>query len=199
MSDETNFFRNDLPSFNDDEGSVALINSEGKLVDYFSYSDQYHSRLLKDEEGVSLERISFTLNTNEPSNWKSANASVGFATPGYLNSNSRPESAINENAVQVEPQVFSPNRPGQDFSKINYRFEQSGLVANVKILDQQGRLIKTIINNATLAFEGFLRWDGDQDDGSKARLGYYVVWFEVFDLAGNVNTIRKRVVIAARD
>ena len=199
MSDETNFFRNDLPSFNDDEGSVALINSEGKLVDYFSYSDQYHSRLLKDEEGVSLERISFTLNTNEPSNWKSANASVGFATPGYLNSNSRPESVINENAVQVEPQVFSPNRPGQDFSKINYRFEQSGLVANVKILDQQGRLIKTIINNATLAFEGFLRWDGDQDDGSKARLGYYVVWFEVFDLAGNVNTIRKRVVIAARD
>ena len=199
MSDETNFFRNDLPSFNDDEGSVALINSEGKLVDYFSYSDQYHSRLLKDEEGVSLERISFTLNTNEPSNWKSANASVGFATPGYLNSNSRPESAINENAVLVEPQVFSPNRPGQDFSKINYRFEQSGLVANVKILDQQGRLIKTIINNATLAFEGFLRWDGDQDDGSKARLGYYVVWFEVFDLAGNVNTIRKRVVIAARD
>jgi len=199
MSDEKNFFQNDLPSFNDDEGSVALINPEEKLVDYFNYSDHYHSRLLKDKEGVSLERISLAENTNERSNWKSANSSVGFATPGYLNSNSRLESSINENTVLVEPQVFSPNRPGQDFSKINYRFDQSGWVANVKILDQQGRLIKTIANNATLGFEGFLRWDGDQNDGSRARIGYYVVWFEVFDLAGNVNTVRKRVVVAAGD
>jgi flagellar hook assembly protein FlgD len=72
-------------------------------------------------------------------------------------------------------------------------------VANVKILDQAGRLIKTIANNETLGFEGFYRWEGDTNDGGKARLGYYIVWFEVFDLSGNVRTFQKRVVIAGRE
>ncbi|MFN7792162.1 MAG: lamin tail domain-containing protein [Cyclobacteriaceae bacterium] len=196
---EKNFFEFGLPSFNDDEGSVVLVNENGKKVDYFFYSDQFHSSLLKDKEGVSLERISITQNSNDPSNWKSASSSSGFATPGYFNSNSRPESAVDENAIQIEPEVFSPSQPGQDFSKINYRFNQSGFVANVKILDQAGRLIKTIANNETLGFEGFYRWDGDRDDGGKARLGYYIVWFEVFDLSGAIHTFQKRVVIAGRE
>jgi hypothetical protein len=196
---EKNFFEFGLPSFNDDEGSVVLANENGKMVDYFLYSDQFHSSLLKDKEGVSLERISITQNSNEPSNWKSASSSSGFATPGYVNSNSRPESAVDENAIKIEPEVFSPSQPGQDFSKINYRFNQSGFVANVKILDQAGRLIKTIANNETLGFEGFYRWEGDTNDGGKARLGYYIVWFEVFDLSGNVRTFQKRVVIAGRE
>ena len=106
---------------------------------------------------------------------------------------------MNENSVQVEPEVFSPLQPGQEFSKINYHFDQSGQVANVKIMDQEGRLIKTLANNVTIGLEGFFRWDGERDDGSLARIGYYVVWFEVFDLTGFVNTIRKRVVIGARD
>jgi hypothetical protein len=196
---EKNFFEFNLPSFNDDEGSVVIVNENGKKADYFIYSDQFHSSLLKDKEGVSLERISITQNSNEPSNWKSASSTKGFATPGYVNSNSRPESAVDENAIQIEPEVFSPSQPGQDFSKINYRFNQSGFVANVKILDQAGRLIKTIANNETLGFEGFYRWDGDRDDGGKARLGYYIVWFEVFDLNGNVRTFRKRVIVAGKD
>jgi flagellar hook assembly protein FlgD len=82
-----------------------------------------------------------------------------------------------------------------DFTKINYRFDQSGKVANIKVLDAQGRLIKTVANNETLAFEGFYRWDGERDDGTHARLGYYVVWFEIFDNSGSVQIFRKRAVI----
>ncbi len=191
-----NFYQMDLPSFNDDAGSIALLNHKEKVGDYFLYSDQDHSALLKDKEGVSLERISVVKNSNEQSNWKSASAASGFATPGYLNSNSRPEAFVDDNAIRIEPEVFSPQRPGQDFSKINYRFDQSGFIANVKIVDQHGRLIKAIANNETLGFEGFFRWDGDRDDGSKARIGFYLVWFEVFDLTGTVKTFRERVVVA---
>ena len=82
-----------------------------------------------------------------------------------------------------------------DFSKINYKFDQGGKVANVKILDPDGRLIKTLALNETLGLEGFYRWDGDRDDGSRARAGYYVVWFEVFDSSGSVSVFRKRAVI----
>lgn len=195
QSVQKNLFKTTLPSLPDDEGSIALINDKSKRIDYFAYSQKMHSAFVKDEEGVSLERISFGELTNEASNWKSSNASAGFATPGFINSNSRPESSFNENTVTIDPEVFSPSVIGKDFSKINYKFEQSGMAANVKILDAQGRLIKTLANNETLAHEGFFRWDGDRDDGSPARVGYYVVWFEVFDTSGFQKVFRKRTVI----
>jgi len=193
-SQEKNFISATIPSMNDDAGSIALVSPQGLLMDSFVYLDDYHSALLKDKEGVSLERISLT-KPNLLSNWKSANASVGFATPGSANSNARPEKFIDENAVQVVPEIFSPNVPGQDFAQINFKFDRSGLIAQVKIVDLQGRTIKEIANNETLAFEGFYRWDGDRTEGDKARRGYYFVWFEVLDLDGTVKTFRKRVVI----
>jgi hypothetical protein len=188
-------FKTSLPSLPDDVGSVALVNDKGTLIDHFNYSEKMHSPFIKDNEGVSLERISFSGLTNETSNWKSANASAGFSTPGFINSNSRLQSSINENAVTVDPEIFSPSVPGRDFSKINYKFDQSGMAANVKILDTQGRLIKTLANNETLAHEGFFRWDGDRDDGTRSRVGYYVVWFEIFDANGSTTVFRKRAVI----
>jgi Lamin Tail Domain/Bacterial Ig-like domain len=195
---EKKFLKVDMPSLNDDEGSIAISNTQNEILDYFLYSDNFHSSFLKDKEGVSLERISFTQNSNEQSNWKSASSNAGFATPGYLNSSSRPDNFVNENTISIEPEVFSIQLPGQDFSKITYKFDQGGWVANIKIIDQQGRLIKTVANNETLGSEGFFRWDGDQEDGTKARIGYYQVWVEVFDALGNVKTFRKRVVVAAQ-
>ena len=195
---ERTILKTDLPSLNDDEGTISLVSSQNKILDFFGYSDKMHSSFLKDTEGVSLERISVLQNPNDGNNWKSASSNAGFATPGYINSNARPDNFVNEHAVTLEPEVFSVQQPGQDFSKIHYKFDQSGWVANVKILDQQGRLVKTVANNETLTFEGFFRWDGDQEDGTKSRVGYYVVWFEVFDNTGNIQTFRKRVVVAAR-
>jgi hypothetical protein len=192
---QKNLLKTNLPGLPDDEGSIALATDQALFIDHFSYSRKMHSPFLKDHEGVSLERISSAGLTNEVSNWKSASSTAGFATPGLVNSNSRPESSLNENAITLDPEIFSPNVPGRDFSKINYRFDQSGKVANIKILDAQGRLIKTLANNETLGYEGFYRWDGDRDDGSRARVGYYVVWVEVFDAAGSVSVFRKRAIV----
>lgn len=185
-----------LPSFNDTEGTVALVDSLGKIIDSFSYKDDYHSVFIKEEEGVSLERISFQELTQSESNWKSASATAGFATPGYVNSNTVATS--DESTVSVNPEIFEPISGNPDFTKIEYNFNQGGLVGNIRILDFQGREIKQIANNTTLSTSGFFRWDGDTNDGLKARQGYYVVWIEVFDSTGTIKTYRKRVVIASR-
>jgi len=190
------FFKTDLPSLADDEGSIVLLDEQGKIIDFFLYNKSMHSEFIKDDEGISLERISFSGGSDQ--NWKSATSASGFATPGYINSNQRPESVVSEGNISVEPEIITPGLGTQDFAKINYAFEQPGYVANIKIVDQQGRLIKTIANNETLGFEGFYRWDGDRDDGTKSRAGYYIVWFEAFNADGSVKTFRKRVVIAAR-
>ncbi len=81
---QKNLFKTNLPSLPDDEGSIALTNDQSILIDHFNYSQKMHSSFIKDDEGVSLERISFSGLTNDPSNWKSANASAGFATPGFI-------------------------------------------------------------------------------------------------------------------
>jgi len=187
-----------MPSFPDDNGSVAISNEDGILIDQFNYDEKFHSALIKDEEGVSLERISVFGSSNDKENWTSASATAGFATPGFVNSNFRAKEVATQGQISIEPPIFSPQSGGLDFSLINFKFDQSGFVANVKIFDQQGRLIKTIANNETLGFEGFFRWDGDLEEGGKARAGYYFVWFEVFNVDGTVKTFRERVVIAAR-
>jgi Lamin Tail Domain/Bacterial Ig-like domain len=184
-----------LPSLPDDAGSIAVVSSENSVIDYFLYEDDFHSPLLKDEEGVSLERISFNEPTNHSNNWISANSSVGYATPGQANSASKPYEAVESGQVAVTPEIISPGSLGT-FAQIKYQFEQNGFIANVKIIDQQGRPIKEVANNESVGYEGFFRWDGDQYDGTPARSGYYVVWFEVFDLQGKVKTYRKRVVVA---
>jgi hypothetical protein len=184
-----------LPILPDTEGSIAVVDDQGNPLDFFEYTNDFHSVFLRDKEGISLERIS-TEQPNSAENWKSASANEGYATPGYANSNSRSDIVTGE--VVVSPEAFEPIIGQPDFTQIQYNFKQGGFVANVKIVDTQGRLIKNIANNTTLGTTGFFRWDGDTEDGTKARTGYYVVWLEVFNANGNVETFRKRVVIATR-
>jgi len=187
-----------MPSMPDDEGSVAIASATGEMIDYFMYEDSFHSSFLKDDEGVSLERISAIEKTNDRGNWASASSTAGFATPGKVNSSSRTLDAINEGEIVIDPPVFSPSSGFNDFSQIQYHFDTPGFIANVRIFDYHGRIIKTLANNALLGSTGSFRWDGDLEDGTKARAGYYLVLFEVFDNLGTLKSFRKRVVIASR-
>lgn len=192
------FYATRLPSLPDDEGVVTLVRPDNRVVDEFRYSDDLHSDLIKDDEGVSLERISAEAETRQASNWTSASSMIGFGTPGLINSQSRPDPLISPDEVIVEPEVIAPGSGRDEFALVRYQFDQPGRLANAKIVDHQGRVIRTLANNEVLGTEGFFRWDGDHDSGSKARPGYYAVWLEVFGLEGNVKTYRKRVVVAPR-
>lgn len=187
-----------LPSMNDTGGSIALINPQGDITDAFTFSEDYHSPFLRKREGVSLERASFNAPTNVQTNWKSASGTEGYATPGYQNSNALFASSLGDEDIKVEPEIFQPINGTPNFAQINFHFNQGGYIANANILDAQGRMIKKIANNEILGTEGFYRWDGDTDEGQQARIGYYVLWFEVFDSSGIVKTFRKRIVVAGR-
>jgi hypothetical protein len=196
-SSESNFIdAQDIPSMNDDDGVIKLRFAD-TLIDSFSYSKSMHSPFIKDEEGVSLERISFSGRTQDVANWKSASSVSGFATPGFINSNSRPELLV-KGEVNVEPEIFSPLEGQQDFVLIHYAFDSGGQIANIDILDAHGRSIFQVANNELLGTSGFFRWEGNCSDGNKARIGYYMVKFEVFDATGVVRVFKKRLAIASR-
>jgi hypothetical protein len=188
----------DLPSYNDDEGYVVLVSPNEGVFDELYYTEDYQFALIDILDGVSLERIDYNRLTNDPTNWHSAAERVGFATPGYENSQLQPSNASSE-SFTLEPDVFSPDNDGyQDVLNITYSLDKAGSVANISIFDREGRLMRLLARNELLATEGTISWDGITDDGTKARIGVYIVLIELFDLDGNTSSTKKSCVLGGR-
>jgi hypothetical protein len=186
-----------FPTLPNDEGNVILIDSLGNEMDRFDYSSDLHASLLKSTEGVSLERISPEAPTNDANNWRSASSTVGYATPGYQNSQHFDAEAIS-GTLQIEPKVFVPGSTSlgmQSFTTINYSFDQQGKFATVTVFDQNGRPVSTLASNASLSSSGFFQWDGTDASGRAVRMGYYVVLFEVYDSSGRKDVLKETVVV----
>ncbi len=187
----------DLPGYNDDKGRVMLLNKWQNVIDNFGYDDDMQFALLATNEGVSLERINFDRATDDKTNWHSASELVGFATPAYENSQFMELEDIKDE-VNIEPEVFSPDNDGfDDVANISFTFDEPGYVANIKIFDSKGRLIRYLANNQLLGIDGVITWDGLDDRNQKASVGIYVVFIEIFNLEGNVKQYKKSVVVAA--
>ena len=187
-----------LPSYPDEEGTVILLNHDQRLVDRFDYSEDFHFPLIKDKNGVSLERISFDSKANDSEGWRSAASTEDYATPGYRNSQFLPPTA-NPGGIVVEPRVFTPDEDGlNDFTTLSYAFSKGGQVASIRIFDARGREVKRLAQNQTLATEGYFRWDGTNDGGEKVRTGYYIIHVDLFDLNGKSEAFKEKVVVGAR-
>ncbi|MFD3001128.1 lamin tail domain-containing protein [Pontibacter toksunensis] len=194
---ETFLRMSNLPSYPDEAGTVVVLQPDEKIADRFSYTDNMHFELIDDLNGVSLERIRLNGPSVE-SNFHSAASTVGYATPGYRNSQSQEAAAVQQ-LFRVEPKVFSPNGDGyEDFTTINYTTNQNGFVANITIFDAQGREIRKLARNELLAADGFFQWDGLRTDGTKAAIGYYLFYIELFDLNGQKQEYKEKVVVGGK-
>src|SRR5690606_30000256 len=133
-----------LPPFNNDEGTVFIIDEKQRIIDSFSYFEDIHFELLNDFNGVSLERVNPHIGSEEAGNFQSAAESENFATPGYLNSQYF-ISIKTEGEISVDPELFSPDNDGyHDILYINYNFDSPNFVANVSVLDKRGRMVRSL-------------------------------------------------------
>ena len=186
-----------MPAYNDDAGTVVL-QSRTSTIDQFSYTSKMHFRLIRDQEGISLERVSFKSPANEKGNFRSAASSASFGTPGYKNSQAIDDTAQTEEWSLVS-NTFSPDNDGfEDALIIRYKCKEPGAVLNSNVYDTNGRLIKRIARNMTLAAEGTLSWDGLDETNLKAPVGIYIVYLELFDLKGNLKKYRKTCALAVK-
>ncbi|RLD86941.1 MAG: hypothetical protein DRJ02_07575 [Bacteroidetes bacterium] len=199
-SDPNVFLKTDpFPAYNNDEGTAILSTYTGEILDLFTYSEDMHYPLLNYVDGVSLERINFESPTDNRNNWHSAAESVGFGTPGVRNSQFTESSPDTEDQIMVEPEIFSPDNDGyNDVVSIKYTFEQPGYNMTVDVYDAHGRLVRKLVNNEYLGTSGAVNWDGIQDDNTKAPVGIYVFYVQIFDLSGNVKHYKKTCVLAAK-
>ena len=192
------FQMSSLPSMPDDQGTLLLLDESGQILDELSYDHHWHSPLLANEEGVSLERIQADQPTAQASNWTSAASSAGFGTPTDKNSESFAD-AEGKDLLQVEPKIFSPDNDGyQDFCFIKYHLAQNGFTANISIYDINGRAVRRLANNSTISADGSFRWDGLDDALNPLPMGHYVICVDLFTVTGKIKKFKRVVVLAKR-
>jgi hypothetical protein len=186
-----------LPSFNNSDGTCIIYSSENEIIDELNYSESMHFQLLNSFEGVSLERLSDAMPTDQQSNWHSASEASGFATPGIANSQSI--SIENMSGVfELSTSIFSPDNDGMD-DVIQFHFSEmkSGCVGNLTIYNERGIRVKRLIRNEYLGPKGIAIWDGLSDNGEALAIGIYIATFEAFNEDG-IQVNYKRDFILAR-
>lgn len=189
-----------LPGFPNEDAGVMLFDSL-EVMDWMYYDQNQHFGLIDDTDGVSLERLNPfwpTEESNLKQNWHSAAASDNFGTPGYLNSQYLVGEDLGE-ALSVDPKIFSPDQDGyEDVCNISYEFNEPGRLANVTIYNQGGLPIRQLAHNELLGTSGSIKWDGLEDDLRLAPVGTYVIYFETFNLTGDVEAAKLVVVVARK-
>lgn len=201
VENEKAFFEmDDFPSFNNDDGIVVLSKqNDTNFVDRMIYTIDMHYQLLNTTDGVSLERINFDRPALDKSNWNSAASTIGFATPGYRNSQFAELSETQEGDLVIGPEVFSPDNDGfDDVTTLNYSFSKPGFTGDIRVFDVKGRMVKQLAKAAYFGSSGAIGWNGLTESGLKADLGIYVVVLEAFHLDGSTVKVKKACVVAGK-
>lgn len=187
-----------LPEMPDDSGQVLLLGllptGDGVLLEKCRFSEDMHSLLLPDPEGVSLERRDPVRPTESPDQWHSASAETGFATPGYRNAHQGAAPAAGSDWLWLPDGVFTPNADGhQDELTVAYQIEAAaGLSLHLRLYDSKGIWLRDLASGLFLQGNGTLHWDGSLSDGRLAPEGAYLLRAEA--VRDNGEVWRKKLV-----
>jgi Lamin Tail Domain len=187
-----------MPSFNDDKGTVIILNAQGEITDELTYNEKWHFKLMDHVEGVALERIDYNAATQLADNWHSAATAVGYGTPTYKNSQYRINDGL-MGELKLSPEIFSPDNDGQDdFATLDYHFPEPGYTANITIFNALGRPVRYLQKNALCGTVGNFRWDGLGEKNQQLAVGVYVIFTELFSLKGIRKQFKNEIVLARR-
>ncbi|MEO5967419.1 MAG: lamin tail domain-containing protein, partial [Ferruginibacter sp.] len=187
-----------LPAFNDDKGSVVILNSSGEILDEINYTEKWHFPLVVNAEGVSLERIHYQGSSDNKEYWTSASKSSGYATPSYKNSQFLAGTESGGD-VNVSPKIISPDNDGRDdFAIIEYKFKEPGMLCTIIIFDASGRAVRYLQRNVLAGKEGSFKWDGLGEKLRKLPSGIYIVYTEAMSLKGKIERYKNAIVLADR-
>lgn len=168
---------------------VLFLTADETVIDEVSYSSKWHASSVKDQKGVSLERIDPDKDSRDATNWTSAAAIAGYGTPGYRNSQYR---NADEGTTGIDSPVYS-EQTGE--YTIAYHLDQPGYTCRAWVFDTSGRRISEIANHESLGMEGQLRWDGLASNSAKVRMGIYILYLELVHTNGDVKCYKKAFLV----
>ncbi len=186
---------------NNNGETLRLLRRDSLEIDLVSYQPSWHSQTVAQftsTRGISLERIDPLSSSDEASNWGSSVSPDG-GTPGRENTlTSKHDTESVSRGIEIEPATFSPDGDGMDdVAVIRFALERPVNVVRVRIFDATGRLIRALAEAHLTGSEGSLTWNGEDNNGSVARAGIYVVLLEaVRSDTGRVEVHKEPVVLA---
>jgi len=89
---------------------------------------------------------------------------------------------------EVRAAGTSFNYSGTGDMKLGYTLPSAAVSAQVKILDQNGAVVRTINGTGVAAGDADLKWDGLTDSGDRAAAGHYTIQVNALDSAGKAVT-----------
>ncbi len=193
---------NKLPSYNNDEGWVYLLNEAGDTIDYMFYEDAMHHPVIEDDNGISLEKYGTDQISNDARNWSSATTGPPIVngpkgTPGRPNSIRNTPGEVSE-VFYVEPELFIPYNNGF-YDHIDFHWnlpESSAYAASITIYTDNGREVLRLLNNEPVPTQGSSSWNGTSETGSPLAPGIYIALFEAFEPTGATITEKQIFTIA---
>jgi len=196
ISDETSFRRfADMPPLSNTGSTIVILGDDNQIIDRLEYTEDMHHALIRDPQGVSLERIAFDAPTAEQSNWHSAASTSSGATPGMMNSHWS-ENLNTSIDITVEPRVFAPDQSGQiNFTTIAISLDDPGIFCNMEVFDPSGRKIKKILDGALIPSRGEYQWDGTDHAGKWVSIGSYIIRIELYSDHRNPQIHKETVVV----
>lgn len=180
-----------LPAYANTGGTALLLDKNKSELDRFEFSPKLHTVAVKEQQGVSLERISFEKETNDKTNWRSSPAKVKYATPGYANSKSFSDENNDSTdvfTIDVRTKVFRPLHINEEEGNwiLEYNIPHNPMKLSLSVFDAKGTLVKDIIRNKECLGNDRLLWDGTDNKGSIMSIGVYVVLLEYITPKGNL-------------
>ncbi|MCF8447557.1 MAG: lamin tail domain-containing protein, partial [Bacteroidia bacterium] len=189
LAQENQIISHTIPSMNDDEGTLIIVNQKNETLDSIYYTEKMHLGFLNQKDGVSLEKINPYLPSWNANNWSSAAEEKEFGTP--TQKNSIYENGGNKNAFQPSRLYFSPDGDGQDDVMVfGYQLAEVKKLGSLYIYNSLGQLIKTLCQSKILAETGEVNWFGDDENGQKVGIGQYLAVWEIFSEDGSKSSKR---------
>lgn len=182
-----------MPNYPDDMGYVQIRCSDS-LVDRISYTDEMHYRLLSDKEGISLERISTNLPSNQFDNWTSCPSRCFWASPGITNCSNF---VIENNTIDinVSPHSISPDGDGNDDRTWICIVDYEPVLYKLQVIDFSGHLIKQVATSTYVNGEDCFSWDGRSENGRRVEAGIYWIYIQSLSENGSESFVEKVIVL----
>jgi len=179
-----------FPSLSNSGALVTLRDWVGTVIDSVHYLPSWGGG-----EGTSLERISTSAGSGVKTNWGSCVFLEG-GTPGKINSlfAGAQSSKIK---ISPAPNPFFVDRG--ELTKIVLELPITQSRVTMKIYDNQGRLIRTLLNNSPTGSYREVMWDGKDKDNQFARIGIYIIYVEAISENSGFTKSAKKTVVLGRN
>lgn len=182
-----------LPPFYSERGEILLRYDEN-IIDSLTYSSTWHHPLIKNTQGISLERQDLWADTHSPGNFSSASTHAGGATPGHENSK-RPPTDDEEEGFTLKTKVFSPDSATEEKLSFFYRMNLSNPMCDFSIYNDKGILVKRLLKNKSIGNQGEISWDGKDDYNNISPSGIYIYVAEIYTDSGELRHYKGSFVV----